>query len=32
MKFNNLKNFGFIEDRLKKLFNLLKEECKTGEK
>tara|TARA_R110000796_G_scaffold244965_1_gene368743 strand:+ start:28 stop:600 length:573 start_codon:yes stop_codon:yes gene_type:complete len=33
MKFNSLKNFGFIEDRLpKNLFNILKEECKYGEK
>lgn len=33
MKSVNLKNFGYIEDRLpKKLFNLLKEECNTGEK
>ena len=33
MKFNKFKNFGFLEDRLpKKLFTILKEECKYGEK
>ena len=33
MKFNSLKNFGFVEDRLpKNLFNILKEECNYGEK
>ena len=33
MKFNNFKNFGFLEDRLpKKLFTVLKKECIYGEK